>query len=272
MNEQELVDKLIGAWNRQSVADVLSLMDPNGTYHDSFWGETCSGRDLVRYLDTTFKEEGGWYEQQGEVIISPTGLIFRYIAYDREHAKKRRVIYQGAEIVTVVDGVITGISDIYCDPNPVQLLEVASKIEERRNHSNVALLGLSARTSGYIRRRLTELAENTTVFVDRTVTARQLADRVGCTVAHLLHVLEQEQGTSFAAFVNKRRVEFAATLLADAPDGAIDIKQIAEKSGFENVEDFDTAFQSTFGMSAADFTQQCEQQNDTQSTGTHRIF
>ena len=67
--------------------------------------------------------------------------------------------YQGAEIVTVVNGIITGISDIYCNPDPVELLEVASKIEEQRSHSDVARLGLSARTSGYIKRRLTELGE-----------------------------------------------------------------------------------------------------------------
>ena len=266
MDLQELVDRLIDAWNRNSVADILRLMSPDATYHDAFWGETCSGRDLVRYLDTELAGRIHWYEQDGDLIDTPGGVIFCYSAFDCRSPRRRELLYKGAEIITLTNGLITGISDFYCDPDPELLQEIATRIEIRRNESNVAPLGLSAKTSGFIKRRLLELGENTTIFLQPDLSPRQLADRVGCTVAHLVHVLEKEKETTFRRFVDDWRVRFAAGILAEAPDNSINLEQIASQSGFKTIEDFNQAFQLTFEMSVEEYSRPSAQQWDGQRT------
>ena len=258
MAKQALIDALIDAWNRRSVADVLKLMDPQGTYHDAFWGETCSGRDLVRYFDVQFAQETLWYEQDGDLIELPHGAVFRYFAYDRQHPRRRRLVYRGAEVVTVRDGLITGISDFYCDPDPVELAEMAMQIERRRDESKVAQLGLSEKTSGFIRRRLRELSTNTTVFIDPDLTARQLADRIGCTVAHLIHVLEEELGTSFPDYVRTRRANFAATLVAEGAEDAFSLELIASQSGFADDGELEAAFEAVYHRTVGEFRAQSD--------------
>jgi AraC-like DNA-binding protein len=76
---------------------------------------------------------------------------------------------------------------------------------------------------------------------------------------HLFHVLEEEKGTTFLQFFNECRVRFATTLLAAATDGAIDIRQIAEQSGFQSIEEFNDAFVTTFGTSAEEYSRQFNQ-------------
>ena len=262
MDKQELADQLIDAWNRGAVADILRLMHSEATYHDAFWGETCSGCDLVRYLDTELSWDLRWYERDGEVIDTPDGVIVCYSAFDSGNPKRRKLLYKGAEVISLADELITGISDFYCHVDPVQLREIATGIENRRKEANVARFGLSAKKSGFIKRRLAELADNTTIFLEPELNPRQLADRVGCTVAHLCHVLEEEKETTFGQFVNERRVNFAATLLAEVSGSDINTGQIASQSGFENVEDFDEAFQTSFGMSATAYSRHAAQQTD----------
>ena len=79
-------------------------------------------------------------------------------------------------------------------------------------------------------------------------------------MAHLVHVLEEQIDTTFRQFVNDRRVRFAAALLAEAPDSTINIGQIASQSGFNQLEEFDAAFQSLFDMSAEAYSRQAVQQ------------
>lgn len=264
MSHQDLLDRYMDAWNRKAVADVLKLMDPQASYHDAFWGETCSGSDLVRYFDISFSADTRWYEQDGELISTPTGFIFQYLAFDRQNPGKRKLLYRGAEVVTLEDGIITGISDFYCDPDPVQLLEVATYIEKRRSKSDVAQLGMSAKTAGYIKRRLAELGENTSAFLDPSLSVRQLADRVGCTVSHLHKVLEEGENTSFGQFLNDYRVRYAASILAEGSGDTINIGLIASNSGFRQIDEFEESFQTTFGMSAEQYSVQALQQRDCQ--------
>jgi AraC-like DNA-binding protein len=258
MASQALIDSLIDAWNRRSVADVLKLMDPQGSYHDAFWGETCSGRDLVRYLDIQFSDETLWYEQDGDTILLPHGVIVRYFAYDRQDPGKRQLVYRGAEVITVSNGLITGISDFYCDPDPVQLAEMAMKIERRRNESKVAELGLSEKTSATIRRRLREVSEDPSVFTDPELSTRRLAGRVGCTAAHLVHVLEEELGTSVAEFVRTRRAKYAASLLSDAGGAAPSTEEIARQSGFADVDELEAAFEAVYKRTIDEFREKSD--------------
>jgi AraC-like DNA-binding protein len=264
MDPRDLVRKYFAAWNGKNVLDVLKLMAPDSYLHDIFWGETCSRKDLPNYLSASFEAETRWYEPDDELITTPNGVIARYAAYDQNCRKRDERIYNGADVMTISDGLITSITDFYFDPDPIELAEVAKDIENRQIQSKVTSLGLSARISGHINRRLAELANSTTVFLDPDLTVRQLAEVVGCSVAHLFHVLEDEKQTTFVEFVNDSRVSHATTLLDSTPAGMIDMPRIARQSGFEDVEAFAQAFQSNFDMTAEEYSQQIDTRSDCQ--------
>ena len=128
-------------------------------------------------------------------------------------------------------------------------------MERQHGKTHVAKLGLSARTSARIKRRLTELADKTSVYLNPSLTVTQLADQVGCSVMHLFHVLEEEKETTFALFVAECRVRHATTVLADYGNPEIDIQLVAEQSGFASIEEFNAAFVTTFGINADEYAQ-----------------
>ena len=238
------------------MSGLLKLMHPQASYYDAFWGETCSGSELPKYLGDNFALETRWYRPDDELVATQNGLIIRYVAFDLNDPEGLMPIYNGAEVITISDGLIMTISDFYCDPDPVDLIEIATRVEKQHSRSNIVPLGLSARTSGRIQRQLAELATTTTVFLNPSLTVTQLADRVGCSVMHLFHVLEEERETTFRKYVNECRARYATTLLVDASNGANNIRQIADQSGFASVEELDGALQSTFGLDAKQYVRQ----------------
>ncbi len=261
MDRDELTKRYFEAWNQKDVSGLLKLMHPQASYYDAFWGEICSGSNLSKYLSDNLKLNTRWYRQDGEIIVAQDCLIIRYVTFDRDDHEGLAPIFNGAEVLTLSDGLIMTISDFYCDPNPIELIEIAMLAKKQHGRSNIAPLVLSAKNSGHIKRRMTGLADKTMVYLDSSLTVTQLADRVGCSVMDLFHVLEKENGTTFLQFVNECRVRHATTLMADASDGDIRFDRIAEQSGFETIAEFRDAFQSTFGMSADEYLQRFPQGN-----------
>jgi AraC-like DNA-binding protein len=183
----------------------------------------------------------------------------RYVAFDRNDPEGLKPILNGADVITVSDDLIMTVSDFYCDPNPVDLMEIAKLTEGQHGQLNIGPLGLNAQTSGRIKRRLAELAADMTVFLNPTLTVTQLSDHVGCSVMHLFHVLEEEKETTFLDFVNECRARYASTLLLDKSNIDIRFDRIAEQSSFETIAKFREEFQSTFDISPDDYLQKFRQ-------------
>jgi len=255
MDREELATRYTQAWEKQDVSALLKLMHPQGSYYDGFWCETCSGNDLAKYLADSFDTDTYWYRTGSDRITTPNGIVILYDAFAENDSEGLTPIYNGAEVITISDGLIMTISDFYCDPNTTDLIEIASLAERQHGKSHVAKLGLSARTSARIKRRLAELADNTSVYLNPLLTVTQLADHVGCSVMHLFHVLEEEKETTYAMFVTECRVRHATTLLADISSGEADIRLVAERSGFSSIEEFNEAFTETFSISATEYAQ-----------------
>jgi AraC-like DNA-binding protein len=260
MDREEIAKRYIEAYERKDIAGLLRLMHPQGSYYDAFWGETCSGRDLAKYYRGVIEQDVYWYKTDDELVTTPTGFVIRYVAYNKSDIEGLVPIFNGAEVVTMSDDLILTISDLYCDPNPVDLIEVSLLAEEHHSKSNIAPIGLSAKTSGRIKRRLDELASDPAIFTETSLTVTQLADRVDCSVMHLFHVLEEEQGTSFVQFVNECRSRCATELLTSMPRNETDFRVIAKRSGFESVDDFNRAFHATSDMTADEYLQRFSEQ------------
>jgi AraC-like DNA-binding protein len=259
MGREELAERYFTAWNNKDVSGLLKLMHPQGSYYDAFWGEICSGSDLSKYFGTNFAIDTRWYRPDDDIIATPNGMVIRYVAFDRDDPEGLEPILNGAEVITMFDGLIMTVSDFYCDPDTVELVEIAKLAENQHGRLNIAPLGLSAKSSAHIKRRLAELASANTVFLDPALTVTKLADIVGCSVMHLFHILEEEKQTSFLQFVDECRARYATTLLTDVPNDAIRIEQVVEQSGFESVEALNRAFQATFGLSGLEYAQQFSQ-------------
>ena len=253
MDREKLAKRFFAAWNAKDVPELLRLMHPQASYYDAFWQESCSGRHLSKYFKTNFALDTRWYEPDDVIIPTPNGMIMRYTAFAGDDPERQAPLFNGAEVITMSDVLIMTVSDFYCDPNPVELNEIAVLAEGQHGRINVVQRGLGARSSSRIKRRLTELATDTTVILDTSLTVTKLADHADCTVMHLFHVLEELKNTTFLQYVAESRARYAATLMTDTADGDIRFDQIAEQSGFDSIKEFNEAFHSTFGISAHDY-------------------
>lgn len=253
LDREEIVTEYLMAWNTNDVPRLMRLLHPQASWYDAFWAETCSGPDLSAYIQDMFDIEKYWYRPDEELIHTPNGVVMRYAAFYQTDTAGAEPVFKGAEILSLSDGLIMTISDFYCDPSRDDLVEIASFVERQHAHANVAPLGLSARTSGRIKRRLSELKTEMTVFLDPSLTVAQLSNHVGCSVMHLFHVLEEEMEISFLQFALECRARYASTLLTDKANRDVGLDQIAHQAGFETTSELRNAFRITFGMSAKDY-------------------
>lgn len=253
MERIEIATKYMDAWNNRDSDALLALFHPQASYHDVFWAETCSGSDLAKYLEASLAEDRGMYVQNGELVPTANGFVIRYFVYDRNDREHESLLSTGMEIITLSSDLIMTVTDYYSESDPAYLREVAENAEALHGKLNVVPMGLSARTSLRIKRRLAELADEMTLFLNPSLTVTQLADHLHCSVMHLFHVLEEEKRTTFSRFVNECRARFASTLLVDHADKSISLVRVADLSGFESIADLDRAFEATFDMTIDEY-------------------
>jgi AraC-like DNA-binding protein len=230
-------------------------MHPQASYYDAFWQESCSGSDLGKYFTAGFESDTRWYRPLDEIIPTPNGVIVRYEAFDRDDNQGVTPILNGAEVLTLSEGLIMTISDYYCDPAPADLIEVASLAEGQHGRANVIQRGLGAQSAGRIKRQLSDVATGAAIILAPDITVTKLADYIGCSVMHLFHVLEDVQGTTFLDFVNGSRARHASTMMIDRAVDDVRFDRIAEQCGFESIMEFKDAFRLTFGMTADEYIQ-----------------
>ena len=147
MGIEKLAEQYVAAWNDGDVAKLLRLFPPQASYHDAFWGETCSGSDLGKYFATALAEDRGLYKQDGELITTPNGFVIRYRVYDRDEVDPRPLRAIGAEVITLSGKLIMTVSDYYCETDPEDLVEIAARCEALHGRLNVVSMGLSGRTA-----------------------------------------------------------------------------------------------------------------------------
>lgn len=254
--QEEIVHRHLAAWNEKKIDQVLKSLHPQASYYDAFWGETCAGADLQKYLRDEIQGDPRWYRPEGRIIVTPTGMAARYVAFERDDETGIEPVYSGVEIFTMTDGLIRTISDFYADPNPEDLVEVAERSELMHSAANTVVMGLSARSAGRIKRRLDAIGHDVEVIRDPKLSVTRLADTIGCSVMHLFHVLEEELGSSFNSYIGECRARYASSLLLGHDISAGDLETIAFQAGFESLQQFMEAFENTFGTSPYDYMQQ----------------
>ena len=253
MDRDEIVNRYFEAWNQKDTSSLLRLMHPQASYYDAFWQESCSGRHMAKYFSTNFKSDRYWYRLSDEIIPSSNGFIARYEALHSDDDLRLAPVFNGADIFTMVNGLIMTVSDYYCDPTPTALVEVSMLAEGQHDRANIIKRGLGTKTANRIKRRLAEIAVDPAVILDTSLTVTALAEHAGCTVMHLFHVLEEVQNTTFLDFVNGCRARHASTIMIDGASDDVRFDVIAEQCGFDSIKALNDAFQGTFDLTAHEY-------------------
>lgn len=257
MKPKELIKAYIAAWDRHDADAILALMVPGGSYYDAFWRETCTGRDLAQYFRDDFAVHPYRYEQVGEVIQTQNSATFRYHAYDESCGTDRTLVYTGAEILTLRDGLIDTITDHYC-PSDSALLEEAAELASRRHGvSRYANGGLGAQTALRYRRKISSLIEDDQAYLDPALSVAKLAEQLDCPEDHVVQTIINEYGKDFDRLVEQLRVNFARDLLLELPEAAVDhVLQVSSEAGFSSLMAFRSAFREAFGVSPTEYFRQ----------------
>jgi AraC-like DNA-binding protein len=250
---QELVDTYLSAWNRRDTKGLLELMHEGVSYYDSFWRETCVGRDVAQYLRDIFDEEDYFYEQVGEPITTEDGVIIRYAARERNGSEIGDVRHTGADVLTLRDGKVLTVSDFYCELEADSLREVARLASRRHGETRYANSGLGALKSWLVREQLLELIEANRMYLDPELTLAEVAQHVGCPIDQLQQVILNEFRMDFDGFVQVHRTNYASELLLQASNEPNFISHIATQSGFSSKDAFCEAFAGSFGMSPREY-------------------
>ena len=264
---EELVKKYFSAWNRRDIGDLLAVLHNGAAYYDAFWRESCVGRDLRRYFTDCLADDPLWYELIGDLIVADDGVVCRYAAHERNGSAVGRLLFEGAEVLTLRDGLILTISDHYCDSRPESLQEVVTLAVRRHGEPTYAKAGLSAVKASRFKKQLSTLMATDKVYLNRSLTVSRLADQIGCSVDQLFRLINAEFGTDFDEYVNHHRVNHARDLLAMESNKPDHISRIATEVGFPSTYTFKNEFKKWFGVTPEDFVGDTDLQRG-QRTGT----
>jgi len=253
MDLDKLVEAYFDAWNAHDTAALLTLFHKEASYHDAFWMETCMAEDLAQYLDDSFDLEQYWYQQIGIVTIVDGGVVFRYSAHDQTDKANGQAIFTGAVVCVIRDNKIFSVSDIYCDPSPAALKELARWSIRHHGRLRNMRFGLPAVMATRYRDKLSALMEQERVFLDPNLTLSEVASRIGCSVDHLTQVVTTEFGASFYSFLDRYRATYARDMLMKESTDPDYLYEVATQSGFRSIERFDRAFKNIFQVRPAEF-------------------
>jgi AraC-like DNA-binding protein len=253
MELDKLVQAYFDAWNAHDTAALLAFFHKDASYHDAFWMETCMAEDLAQYLDDSFDLEQYWYQQSGALITVGDGVVFRYSAHDQTDKANGPAVFTGAIVFVFRDNKIFSVSDVYCNPNPAALKELARWSMRHHGRLRNMRFGLPAVMATQYRDKLSALMEQDRVFLDPNLTLSEVANRLGCSVDHLTEVVTTEFGASFYSFLDRYRATYAKDLLMKESTDPDYLYEVAAQSGFRSVERFNRAFKNIFRVRPADF-------------------
>lgn len=88
------------------------------------------------------------------------------------------------------------------------------------------------------------------IFLDKTVSVAELSRRLCTNRSYISRYMNNELGTTFYEYVNRRRTDYAKVLLRET-DTKIEV--VAEESGFNSIMSFRRAFMAYEGMTPGEY-------------------
>jgi len=157
------------------------------------------------------------------------------------------------EILLFRDNKIISVTDYYFDSSPDSLSEVVKLAQNRHGKTRKARLGLGTLKIAQFRERLFRLMDRDKVFLDPNTTLSAVAEKIGCSIDQLTHVVSGEFGANFYSYIDQHRIRHARGLLLQGPDDPEYVFQVSEEAGFRSYDNFERAFIKTFNVTPARF-------------------
>ena len=213
MDLKKLAKRYLEAWNQHDVDALLSLMHEGAAYYDAFWRETCVGRDLRQYFTDSFEEDPFTYRLIGDFIDVENAVLYRYSVHNQDVAKGRDAVFEGADVLTVVDEKIMTVSEFYCHPSDEAIEDVAHLEIHRHGQTRYATSGLATCRSLALARQLGKLFENRRKSDNDDMTAAELARQLGCSLDHFFQVVERIINSDTIGIDSQQKADLANQLL-----------------------------------------------------------
>ena len=104
-----------------------------------------------------------------------------------------------------------------------------------------------------IKEHLTLSMESDKLYLDPDLSIKDLAQKIDLNVRELSQVINNNIGLRFFDYVNKYRIQEAASIIENPPDPKMTILEIMYDVGFNSKSSFNTAFRKFTGITPSEF-------------------
>ena len=164
-------------------------------------------------------------------------LVLLYYLYNRKNKLYLRIVMQNQEAIK-------------------RESDLNRRIEELENQENAsakyASSSLSDEKSVELFRQLEKAMREDKIYQDKTLNKDKMAELLGTNRTYLSRIINEHAQTSFTHYVNRFRIDEAIRTLSD-PANDIPLKALASELGFNSISTFYNLFQSTVGMTPAQY-------------------
>lgn len=116
---------------------------------------------------------------------------------------------------------------------------------------------LPAEQAAVLQQQLEQLMQTQQVFLDANLSLAKLAKQLGCSIATLSQLLNDNLQTSFNDYINAYRIQFAQQLIKQQLP--LKMADLAEQCGFNSLSTFYAAFKKVTLLTPAKYKQQLQQ-------------
>ena len=128
-----------------------------------------------------------------------------------------------------------------------KLIEKNRRDTERKEQHNQELRLDAGDKSKYIMDAIAYVDEN---YANPNISVRAVADHLGISEGHLSHLFRKETDSTLMAFVTKRRMRAAMSMLQDYRHK---VYEVAEQVGYRNITYFSATFKKYVGVSPSEY-------------------
>ena len=153
--------------------------------------------------------------------------------------------------------------------------ELNRRIEELENQESAsakyASSSLSDEKSLELFRQLEKAMREDKIYQDKTLNKDKMAELLGTNRTYLSRIINEHAQTSFTHYVNRFRIDEAIRTLSD-PANDIPLKALASELGFNSISTFYNLFQSTVGMTPAQYRSKVHELEKRRWNGAFLLF
>ena len=164
-------------------------------------------------------------------------LVLQYYLYKRKNKLYLRIVKQNQEAIK-------------------RETELGRRIEELESQectsAKYASSSLSDEKSLELFRQLEKAMREDKIYQDKTLNKDRVAELLGTNRTYLSRIINEQAQTSFTHYINHFRIEEAVRQLSD-PTNDIPLKALASELGFNSISTFYNLFQSSVGMTPAQY-------------------